>query len=617
MREIRADARTISELLRGQKYSVDYYQREYKWEEKQVQELLEDLSIRFLEDYDANHPAEAVARYGRYFLGSVIISWKDSTKFIVDGQQRLTTLTLLLIYLRNVQKSSPDPVPIDDLIYSWKHGKRSFNLAVSEREPLLQKLFSGESYDDDHQSESVRNMQDRYVDIQAYFPQEIAGHALPLFIDWLIDNVHLVEITAYSDDDAYTIFETMNDRGLSLSPVDMLKGYLLANIADSHKRNLASDRWRDRTLALREHGKETEPEFFKAWLRSQYAMSVRDSSKNAVPRDFDRLGPEFHRWVKEHADAKHDDPLVLQSSDDFFRFIDRDFAFFSRIYERLIQASAQLIPGWEHIFYNAKQGFTLQYMVLMASLTPQDDDDAIKQKVRSVAMYLDILLVRRIWNYRRNTYSQMYRPMFQLAREIRGMDASTLGEHLFERFGREAELEESRLGINPWFGLNLQNRWPVHLVLARMTDFVEQGSARPSRYLELVNAVGDQRFEVEHIWANHLEYAADEYSDMATFQSDRNRIGGLLLLPKKFNTSYGGKPYIGKYLPYYSQNLLAASLQEAAYTNDPGFAQFRKATGLPFQPHPQFEKADLQLRRELYVQIAERIWDPALLLGQG
>ena len=49
--------------------------------------------------------------------------------------------------------------------------------------------------------------------------------------------VHLVEITAYSDGDAYSIFETMNDRGLSLTPADMLKGYLLASIADADKRS--------------------------------------------------------------------------------------------------------------------------------------------------------------------------------------------------------------------------------------------------------------------------------------------------------------------------------------------------------------------------------------------
>ncbi len=64
-------------------------------------------------------------------------------------------------------------------------------------------------------------------------------------MDWLVENVHLVEIKAYSDEDAYTIFETMNDRGLSLTPTDMLKGYLLANIKDVEKRNQASRVWKN------------------------------------------------------------------------------------------------------------------------------------------------------------------------------------------------------------------------------------------------------------------------------------------------------------------------------------------------------------------------------------
>ena len=51
-------------------------------------------------------------------------------------------------------------------------------------------------------------------DIDDCFPEELYGDAISFFLDWLQENVHLVEITAYSDDDAYTIFETMNDRGL-------------------------------------------------------------------------------------------------------------------------------------------------------------------------------------------------------------------------------------------------------------------------------------------------------------------------------------------------------------------------------------------------------------------
>ena len=52
MREILGKAKTVRELLKGVKYSIDYYQREYKWHEKQIHELVDDLSDKFLEEYD-------------------------------------------------------------------------------------------------------------------------------------------------------------------------------------------------------------------------------------------------------------------------------------------------------------------------------------------------------------------------------------------------------------------------------------------------------------------------------------------------------------------------------------------------------------------------------------
>src|SRR5262249_55920873 len=99
MREIRGDAKNIRALLGGAKYAIDYYQREYKWQTKQVSELLDDLADKFLQSYDPKHDRAAVESYGHYFLGSIIISDKDGHKFVIDGQQRLTSLTLLLIYL--------------------------------------------------------------------------------------------------------------------------------------------------------------------------------------------------------------------------------------------------------------------------------------------------------------------------------------------------------------------------------------------------------------------------------------------------------------------------------------------------------------------------------------
>ena len=104
----------------------------------------------------------------------------------------------------------------------------------------------------------------------------------------------------------------MNDRGLSLTPLDMLKGYVLANVANEQQRIAANVRWKDNVAPLVELGKEEDSDAVKAWLRSQYADSIRERKKNASPRDFDRIGTEFHRWVKES-----DEKIGLTSSSAF------------------------------------------------------------------------------------------------------------------------------------------------------------------------------------------------------------------------------------------------------------------------------------------------------------
>jgi hypothetical protein len=158
LREIRGNAKTVRELLSGSKYAIDFYQREFKWTTKQVQELLDDLANKFLEDYEPDHERSQVEKYGHYFLGSIIISDKEGQKYIIDGQQRLTTMTLLLIYLHNLQIDRPAPVIVSELIFSEKYSRRSFNIDVSERTPCMEALFTQTAFDENGQSESVRNI---------------------------------------------------------------------------------------------------------------------------------------------------------------------------------------------------------------------------------------------------------------------------------------------------------------------------------------------------------------------------------------------------------------------------------------------------------------------------
>ncbi len=606
IRAIDGKAKTVRELLKGIKYSIDYFQREYKWQEKQICELLEDLSGKFLEEYDPAHERRRVAEYPHYLLGSIIISKKGGDNSLVDGQQRMTSLTLLLIFLRNLQQGRATQVGIEDLIYSESYGVKSFNMDVPDRLPAMEALYNGQSIDVTGRSDSVQNVVARYRDIETSFPQELRDEALPYFIDWLLNNVHLVEIVAYNDDDAYTIFETMNDRGLSLSPTDMLKGYLLANM-DEEKRTGVNARWRERLRALNDAGKEVEADCFKAWLRSQYATKIRERKKDARPEDFDRIGTEFHRWLRDSASA-----IGLTRADEFYRFVKRDFDFFSRQYLRIVVASTSMTPGLETVFFNAQHGFTLQNMLLLAPLQPDDDAATVDRKIRIVAKYVDIVLAWRIWNFRLTAYSTMQYAMFVVMRSIRGLAVPDLVRTLTELLRAEPE----NFTTNDRLRVHQQNRAHIHRLLARLTEFVETQSGSPSRYPEYV-AEGPNRYEVEHIWADHPERHVDEFAHAADFAEYRNRIGGLLLLPKKFNASYGDLPYAEKLPHYLTQNLLARSLHPQCYDHNPGFVQFVERSSLPFRPHGQFKKADLDLRQDLYRAIAEQIWDPTQLQEEG
>lgn len=607
-RSIDGTAKTVSDVLENKKYSIDYYQREYKWEAKQLAELVADLTGKFLELYEPEHARRDVANYPGYYLGSIIISQKGSQPYIVDGQQRLTSLTLLLTYLRRLQQDRNDQVDVDKLIFSEKFGEKSFNLDVPDRRDAMEGLFENGEFEPPLDApESVRTLVARYGELDSLFPDELEGPALPFFIDWLKDRVQLVQITAYADDDAYAIFETMNDRGLKLSPADMLKGYLLSNMEEGPPRNRANEMWRKRLRELDDVVDDAGSDFLKTWLRSQYATKIRERRRGAKPEDWDRIGTEFHRWLRGANER-----VGLRSRDDFYTFVAKGFEFYSRQYERVIRASTGSLANdkpLRFVRYNADHGFTLQYQLLLAPLRVEDDKQEIDMKLELVGRFVDILLAWRIWNFRATAYSTMQYAMFNVMREIRGLSPIELAEALHARLVAEDENFDSRDDLY----VHQQNRRQLHRLLARITDHVAQESGLASVYDELTNA-GNVRYEVEHIWANRPERHVDEFSHAADFRRHRNRIGDLLLLPKQFNASYSDIPYEDKLPHYFGQNLLAASLNPLSYEKNPGFVDFIERSQLPFKPYGSFKAADIDERGELYRQIAKRVWNPDDLL---
>ncbi|MBP1971724.1 uncharacterized protein with ParB-like and HNH nuclease domain [Virgibacillus natechei] len=413
MSEIEARSRSIQETLTNTKYGIGFYQREYRWETKNIRELLEDLSKKFLNNFQSTHEPSEVENYENYFLGSIVISNRQGKKYIIDGQQRLTSISLILVFLHNLQKQSSDRnVNISELIFSEKFGERSFNIDVEERTPCMEALFNNQPFDFERSdSESVQTIGARYDDIVEYFPEDLQGNVLPYFIDWMLHKVLLVHIEADNDEDAYTIFETMNDRGLSLSPTDMLKGYLLANVKDQRAKEKANELWKRRILELIEQGKGEEVDFFKHWFRGKYAQSIRNSGKDKENKDFEKVATAYHKWVRDNKEM-----LSLKSSQDFEAFVTKQFDFYSKQYLTILNAAATYTKGLEYVYYNSHNNFTHQYHLLLSPLKVTDTQEMVNKKINLVSYYIDMLIVNRSISFSTLNYSSLAYTMYNLTK---------------------------------------------------------------------------------------------------------------------------------------------------------------------------------------------------------
>ncbi|ASP39596.1 hypothetical protein CHH28_13350 [Bacterioplanes sanyensis] len=607
--KIEANDRSVLEVLDKKKYTVDYFQREYSWGKKHIEQLVTDLTSSFLNEYRDGDSREQGEDYNTYYLGPFVLSEKDSKRSIIDGQQRLTSLTLFLIYLDNLQKSLQLEESLSDMIFSESRGKRSFNIQVDERMHCLEQLFNQGSYqpreDDD---ESTINMAERYDDIADAFPEELKSNALPHFLDWLKYNVVLVEIIAYSDDNAYTIFETMNDRGLNLTSTEMLKGYVLSRFSDYQRRQKANEHWKLAIQQLHGHDKEEDQRFFQTWLRSQYADTIRQGSAGSQNEDFEKIGTRFHSWVRDNLDKMG---LSADSSDDFERFIGQDFKFFLSAYLKILSAEKTLTGGLEHVFYIQRWGIatSLSYPLLLAPLTLHDDESVVVQKLNLVARYIETFVVRRSVNFRKFASSSIRYTMYTLVKEIRGKDLESLRSLLQ---GKLDAMDETWSGMDN-FRLHGQNKRFVKFLLARITAYIEQAAGYTTNFETYYHKPGGRPFEVEHIWANKFAHHRDEFDQESDFEDYRNRLGGLILLPRGTNQSYGAKPYEEKRDHYVKENnLLAQSLCDITYDNNPNFKNMCERLALNFKPHAQFNKQDLEERQQLYRAIAEQIWSTEL-----
>ena len=602
--KIEATDTSISSLLKDQKFYIDYFQREYRWQEKHIKLLIEDLSATFLKSYKSTDKRSAIATYQSYYLGPVVfsINTEDGKKSIVDGQQRITSITLFLIYLNNLQKNNANTVSISEMIFSEKYGEKSFNMTDETREPCLKALFEIGSYDvKEKDDETVINMVDRYNDIINTFPEEIDEDALPYFIDWLTENVVIVEITAYSDENAYTIFETMNDRGLNLTPTEMLKGYILSKITDIDQRTEINELWKTETKKLHEYGENVDLSFFQSWFRGKYAKSIRPGKVGSENKDFEMIGSGFHNWFKDN----HKSLFGLKTSDDFYTFFKEQFPFFIKVYTSIWDWELTFNVEVPHVHYMHHWGIadSLQDPLLLSSINYGDKDQVIKRKLDFVARFVETFTVKRSMNYKKFGQTSIKYTMFNIIKNIRNNKLKELGETLT----KETKGIEQKWDATLNFSMHSQNKKFVKHLLSRVSSHIDNIVGKDVSYTSYKNPKGRQ-FEIEHIWGNKFEEHRDEFEQENDFQWWRNSIGALILLPNGINQSFSNNVYEEKLKHYIKENTYTQTLHKAYYEKNPNFLKSDKIQELEFHPHEKFKKADIEERAKLMKRICKQIW---------
>lgn len=303
--DLRADRATLNKLFGtiGEQFQVPPFQRPYAWEAEQIDDLWDDL-VSTLED--------------GHFLGTIVLSeTRQGRPQIIDGQQRLTTLLVLLGLVRDEyhRLGSPYWGRVQQLMMAdqYASGDASFRLRIGAANwRPFRDLVLRSTEDPDRLSDSGFRALPKDVkarNAQLFSNRERLSSRLSAWLDGIdgaeriarlerleksiAGKLQLVAIRVGSVADAFLLFETLNDRGLQLSAADLLKNHLLARIAhttrDEEAVNLAAAEW---DLLLDDLGPQVDvTRFLRHYLLIQRPKVRKDDVYDRFKDEVERIGP--------------------------------------------------------------------------------------------------------------------------------------------------------------------------------------------------------------------------------------------------------------------------------------------------------------------------------------
>lgn len=280
------------EKMFGDFYNVPDFQREYVWKEVHVKKMLDDISYLLDEESGIQNDDS------EYFMGSIVV-YPDEFEVlqIIDGQQRLTTIYLILCAICTYSlKLNVSARAMENLIKSTKMDKKSGNdisehrlvLQIGDACARLKEIADKAGTNDDISprqrkgaSDSYQNISRAYEIINNYISERVAYSAenITKFRVNFINKIKLVRIETASLADALKIFETINERGVGLTPLDLLKNLLFINLSsssDSKQWSKLKQEW-NKLIKELEDAKEEPMSFLRHYILASYDVDLSNN----------------------------------------------------------------------------------------------------------------------------------------------------------------------------------------------------------------------------------------------------------------------------------------------------------------------------------------------------
>lgn len=608
--EISPDKQTVESCLKQKSYYVDFYQREYVWSKETVEILLRDIFYEFELSYnihkDEELTQEVLDLYNWYYMNVFITNKVDGKVYIVDGQQRLTTLTLIATKLYHIIDDENLKDTLKECIFSKDKFKGDiFCIDNEKRKDVMQSILAETKYQEPYKNKTEENLVLRYNDISKFIDDKnLPAEEIKAFTFYFLERLVMVELSIEKDDTPM-VFEVINDRGESLKPFEILKGKMIGALGKNDT-EAYSEKWDNAISCLN----GIQDAFFIDFIKSRFLFKGNAKLESA-------LNQAYHRYIFDYNDIA--DSLQFRKTDkkhiaNIKHFIDTDFKYYSKLYAKIRANQNQFLR-----YDNVINDLSGQYQIIMAACTIDDPNE--DEKIDTIAKEIDRLWILLILNgtYDSNNFQNLCFALNQLLKEKNISEYRNIFDQLIIDTIRNKRntTPASVLDYQNFIKKNYSNMNPRSLryLFARIEKFIcEHTKQSMQNDVEYISTKTGNKtgYHIEHI-LSHNQTNKKYFENEEEFEDKRNLLGGLLLLKGADNISSGNEEYSDKLKTYSSGLIWGHSLCADFYHANKDFAKFncflKEVTSVEFKPFNKFDKEALSERSLLLYNLIKVIWE--------